>query len=90
MCPLLVCYIQPIYLSESERKSDGQCEQAVILIKLSLVQDTLRKTETETRQFERQMEEERKSLQRAWQEMERLRHAHPSLKVVYHSLFKTK
>ena len=55
-----------------------------------LVQDTLRETETETRQFERQMEEERKSLQRAWQEMERLRHAHPSLKVVYHSLFETK
>ena len=48
-----------------------------------IVQDTLRKTETETRQFERQMEEERKSLQRAWQEMERLRHAHPSLKVIY-------
>ena len=55
-----------------------------------LVQDTLRETETETRQFERQMEEERKSLQRAWQEMERLRHAHPSLKVVYHSFFETK
>ena len=31
MCHLPVCYIQPIYLSESERKSDGQCEQAVTL-----------------------------------------------------------
>ena len=29
MCHLPVCYIQPIYLSESERKSDGQCEQTV-------------------------------------------------------------
>ena len=29
VCHLPVCYIQPIYLSESERKSDGQCEQAV-------------------------------------------------------------
>ena len=29
MCHLTVCYIHPIYLSESERKSDGQCEQAV-------------------------------------------------------------
>ena len=29
VCHLPVCDIQPIYLSESERKSDGQCEQAV-------------------------------------------------------------
>ena len=30
MCHLPVCYIQPIFLLESERKLDGQCEQAVI------------------------------------------------------------
>ena len=29
VCHLPVCYIQPIYLSESEGKSDDQCEQAV-------------------------------------------------------------
>ena len=29
MCHLPVCYAQPIYVLESERKSDGQCEQAV-------------------------------------------------------------
>ena len=29
VCHLSVCYIQLFYLSESERKSDSQCEQAV-------------------------------------------------------------
>ena len=29
MCHLPVFFMQPIYLSESERKSDGQWEQAV-------------------------------------------------------------
>ena len=33
VCHLPVCYIQPIYLSELERKSDGQCEQVVINMK---------------------------------------------------------